>query len=258
MGRIKQERLRREREQRLKEQERRYGKEINGMRYFAESKDIKLDPRLPYNNIYTNRGFNPPPLGYDDSTYYKAGTSTPVIVFPTGKITYDMGYGKINYDKSNGQVLITDIPNKRRRLRIHIVLANLFVENPNNLPNVIFKDGNAENILPTNLMWSKQKPILAEEKYIHQLDLKFPIRLSTVAIYDTCEECYVDTDTDGLPQEGDFLFKLYHIHRYLYNGDDFNDYWLSLDCEFIASELLQLIKCYNQEKLYMNRFDLRL
>lgn len=257
MGRIKQERLRREKEQRLKEQERRYGKEVNGMRYFAESKDLKLDGRLPYNNIYTNRGFNPPPLGYDDSTYYKSGTSTPVIVFPTGRITYDMGYGKIGYDKGTGQVLITDIPNKRRRLKIHIVLANLFVENPTNLPHVIFKDGNCENILPTNLMWSKQKPILAEEKYIHQLNIKYPLRLSTVAIYDTLEECYIDTGSEGCPDEGDFLFKLYHINKYMYEGNDFDSYWLTLDNEHLSSELLQLIKCYNQDKLYRDRFELK-
>lgn len=262
MGRIKQERLERERRQKQIEHERKHGRNVGGMLCFPESKDNKLDGRLPYNNIYTSNGFTPPPLGYDNETYFRSGTSTPVVVFPTGKITYDMGYGKINYDKKNGQVLITDIPNKRRRLKIHIVLANLFVENPENLPNVIFKDGDPENILPINLMWSKHKPVIADDKfiYIEQLQKSIPVKLAALAIYDTVEEEYVDTESDGLPDEGDFLFKVYHIHKYLYEeqyGEGFEDYWLTLSSDFISGEVLELIKCFNNDKLYKNRFELK-
>ena len=64
-------------------------------------------------------------------------------------------------NNSTGRILKQSVNNggfyrvtiKNRHYSIHRLVAIAFVPNPNNLPNVIFKDSDKENITSRNLQW---------------------------------------------------------------------------------------------------------
>lgn len=69
----------------------------------------------------------------------------------TGKIksnvTTDHGYEKVDlYSES-----------KRKTMRVHRLVAQAFVDNPDNKPQVNHKDGNKHNNTPDNLEWTTAK-----------------------------------------------------------------------------------------------------
>lgn len=54
-------------------------------------------------------------------------------------------------------VLLCKNPYTRERLSIHRLVANAFIENPNNLPEINHKDENPKNNIYTNLEWCNRK-----------------------------------------------------------------------------------------------------
>ena len=69
------------------------------------------------------------------------------------KSTYSNKILKPSADKY-GYVRFSATKNKKQKtLRIHRLVAELFIQNPNNLPQVNHKDGNKENNCKTNLEW---------------------------------------------------------------------------------------------------------
>lgn len=54
---------------------------------------------------------------------------------------------------------------KRLSLRIHRLVAKYFIENPKNLPDVLFRDGNNENCTVSNLYWGVQDPNIPTWNY---------------------------------------------------------------------------------------------
>ena len=86
------------------------------------------------------------------------GSSTDYIT-PTGKIYKDYGdnlfYPKKNFvNKANGYLYcnITYDEGQRQR-RVHILVAEAYLSNPNNYPVVMHKDNNKANPIVSNLQW---------------------------------------------------------------------------------------------------------
>ncbi len=110
-----------------------------------------------------------------------------IINFPDYQIS-NLGnvYSKKNYKirkpfVSNGYLSIYLFKNgKRYRKKIHRLVAEAFIPNPNNLPVINHIDGNKLNNIVSNLEWctSKQNTIhayktgLMKTKQINQYDLK--------------------------------------------------------------------------------------
>jgi hypothetical protein len=58
---------------------------------------------------------------------------------------YDNGYGYLIVDLRKG--------NRKKHLRVHRIVAQAFIENPHNLPEVNHKDENKHNNVANNLEW---------------------------------------------------------------------------------------------------------
>ena len=65
---------------------------------------------------------------------------------PVSWVYYKDGYPMVNLYKNK----------KHKMLTIHRLLATLWIPNPNNLPNVLHKDGNPGNCVIKNLYWGTQ------------------------------------------------------------------------------------------------------
>lgn len=86
------------------------------------------------------------------------GSQTDYIT-PTGKIYKDYGddmfYPKANFINDNNQYVYCNItyPEGQRQRRVHILVAEAYVPNPNNYPIVMHKDDNKRNPCADNLEW---------------------------------------------------------------------------------------------------------
>lgn len=86
------------------------------------------------------------------------GSDTDYIT-PTGKVYKDYGdnkfYPKTNFiNKENGYLYVSiTYPEGQRQRRVHILVAEAYIPNPENLPVVMHKDNNKANPIFTNLKW---------------------------------------------------------------------------------------------------------
>lgn len=86
------------------------------------------------------------------------GSETDYIT-PTGKIYKDYGdnmyYPKANFiNKANGYMYCgITYPEGQKQRRVHILIAEAYLPNPNNLPVVMHLDNNKENCVLENLKW---------------------------------------------------------------------------------------------------------
>lgn len=86
------------------------------------------------------------------------GSSTDYIT-PTGNIYKDYGnnmfYHKSVFPNKNNNYLYCNITydNGQKQRRVHILVAEAFVPNPNNYPIVMHKDNNKQNCNADNLEW---------------------------------------------------------------------------------------------------------
>lgn len=80
-------------------------------------------------------------------------------ITPTGKIYKDYGnnmmYPKANFINKNNGYLYCGItyPDGQRQRRVHILVAEVYLPNPNNFPIVMHKDNNKANPSVENLQW---------------------------------------------------------------------------------------------------------
>ena len=80
-------------------------------------------------------------------------------ITPTGKIYKDYGnnmmYPKANFINKNNGYLYCGItyPDGQRQRRVHILVAEVYLPNPNNFPIVMHKDNNKANPNVENLQW---------------------------------------------------------------------------------------------------------
>ena len=80
-------------------------------------------------------------------------------VTPSGKIYKDYGnnmfYPKRNFTNNHNGYVYCGITyeNGNKQRRVHILVAQAYIPNPNNYPIVMHKDNNKENIHYTNLKW---------------------------------------------------------------------------------------------------------
>ena len=84
--------------------------------------------------------------------YYKTYPNTDVEVSNHGKVR-NIKTGRI-YKKHRGGVIRIRKNGKTIQKRIHVLVAELFLDNPNGYKRVAFKDGNRENVCAGNLMWA--------------------------------------------------------------------------------------------------------
>jgi hypothetical protein len=86
------------------------------------------------------------------------GSKTDYIT-PTGKIYKDYGndlfYPKVNFINKNNGYLYCGItyPEGQKQRRVHILVAEAYIPNPNNYPVVMHKDNNKSNPIVSNLEW---------------------------------------------------------------------------------------------------------
>lgn len=80
-------------------------------------------------------------------------------ITPSGKIYKDYGngmmYPKVNFINKNNGYLYCGItyPEGQRQRRVHILVAEVYLPNPNNYPVVMHKDNNKANPHIENLQW---------------------------------------------------------------------------------------------------------
>lgn len=94
----------------------------------------------------------------------------------------NLGRVKLNNDVLNGSendgyrtVKIND-----KEMRVHIIVAELFIENPNKHPQVNHKDGNRSNNAVNNLEW-----ITASENTIHAINTGLRKNIKKIVNYDS-------------------------------------------------------------------------
>lgn len=109
------------------------------------------------------------------------------FISETGKV-FSNKSGKIkqlsiNYDRRGYQrVKITASPNNGSSIRIHRLVAETYIENPNNLPQVNHIDENKDNNCVSNLEWVTNKQNCQHSKCKYKWKI---LNIKTKEIYET-------------------------------------------------------------------------
>lgn len=107
--------------------------------------------------------------GYPDYTIDTLG----VVRFKGAKVkAYDNYRGYL-------KVFLYDTSHKKRSLRIHRLVAETFLENPNNLPLVNHKDGNKYNNTVENLEWVTHSRNVQLARDMHLPEIKPIVQINT-------------------------------------------------------------------------------
>jgi len=80
-----------------------------------------------------------------------------ITVWKDGKVTYTNKRGRAvelsKVEDEEGFLLVDLLYNKRYRQYVHRLVAEKYLDNPNNYEHVLFKDGNIKNVHCNNLEW---------------------------------------------------------------------------------------------------------